>query len=487
MSIRGYKYVCGVLFLAILCLNSFARQSGSETTSSFRDTTVQPELLPPPDVSVSSSPFIIGEIVIQGNKRTKPYIISRELPYKEGDSVILSELLKGFEVARIQLMNTALFNDVVVAVKSFRGYFVDILITVKERWYIFPIPYLKPVDRNISEWAKQGYGMDRLNYGFKFTYYNFTGRNDKLRMWLITGYTRQIQFQYDQPYADQTLKHGYRIGFSYSTNREVNYTTEGNQQTFIDSLSNIRRWHASLEYTYRPGLRTFHGLRLGFTQQVVDSTVVILNPKYFGSGKSRLTYPEIEYTIRYINVDYLPFPLTGWMGELSLMRRGLQKDMDMWQLAGKVTKGWKIASKTYFTWQGHVIVRAPFEQPYINQRMFGYGDLYLRGLEKYVVDGVAAFMTRNTFRRELFRFSIPTYLRSATHDRIPFTIYARTFADIGYSHNPYYTSNSLTNRMLYTGGLGIDVKTFYDFILRFDYSFNQLGQKGLFLHVKNDF
>ena len=38
-----------------------------------------------------------------------------------------------------------------------------------------------------------------------------------------------------------------------------------------------------------------------------------------------------------------------------------------------------------------------------------------------------------------------------------------------------------------TGGLGVDVVTFYDFILRFDYSFNQLGQKGLFLHVKNDF
>ena len=62
-------------------------------------------------------------------------------------------------------MNTTLFNDVVVALKSFRGYYVDIIISVKERWYIFPLPYLKPIDRNLTEWATQGLGFDRLNYG----------------------------------------------------------------------------------------------------------------------------------------------------------------------------------------------------------------------------------------------------------------------------------------------------------------------------------
>jgi hypothetical protein len=41
--------------------------------------------------------------------------------------------------------------------------------------------------------------------------------------------------------------------------------------------------------------------------------------------------------------------------------------------------------------------------------------------------------------------------------------------------------------MLYTAGLGVDVVTFYDFIIRVDYSFNQLGENGLFLHIKGDF
>src|SRR5688572_26438395 len=209
MMAKGLKYVVGLLY--VLVSHVVIAQPGlpDSTLISRSDTAL-------PDSQYSSPPFTIGEITIEGNRRTKPFIILRELPFKSDDSVRLPDVVNAFEIARRQLMNTTLFNEVVVALKSFRGYYLDVTITVKERWYIFPIPYLKPVDRNISEWAKQGYGMDRLNYGFKFTYYNFTGRNDKLRMWLITGYTRQIEFQYDQPYADASLKHGYKIGFSYA-------------------------------------------------------------------------------------------------------------------------------------------------------------------------------------------------------------------------------------------------------------------------------
>ncbi len=41
--------------------------------------------------------------------------------------------------------------------------------------------------------------------------------------------------------------------------------------------------------------------------------------------------------------------------------------------------------------------------------------------------------------------------------------------------------------MLYTAGFGIDLVTFYDLSFKLDYSFNQLGQNGLFLHIRNDF
>jgi hypothetical protein len=464
----------------VVLIDSIDKSSGSS-----RGANKEEEFLPVQ--SSYTKPFEVGEILIEGNKRTKPYIIARELPFKSGDSVNLTELVQGFEIARQQLMNTRLFNEVVVALKSFRGHVVDVSIQVKERWYIFPIPYIKPVDRNLAEWAKQGYGADRLNYGFKFTYYNFTGRSDKLRLWLITGYSKQIQFLYDQPYADKSLKHGYKVGFSYLSNREVNYATAHNQQIFNDSLSGIKKLQANLEYTYRPGLRTFHSLRLGYVRQEVDSQLLELNPKFFSAGKNILAYPEITYTVNHYNVDYIPYPLKGWMGEASISKKGFNAETNMWQLGAKFTKGFEIGKKTFYGLQGHGVLRYPFDQPFVNHQLFGYGDLYLRGLEKYVVDGVGGLMIRNTLRRELFRFNIPTFIRSTTHDKIPFRIYAKAYTDAGYAHNKMFKQNSLTNRMLYTAGFGVDVVTMYDFILRFDYSFNQLGQNGLFLHIKNEF
>lgn len=434
-----------------------------------------------------STPFIMGEIYVEGNKRTKPYIIQRELPFKAGDSILLTDLVKAFEVARQQLFNTGLFNEVVVSLKAFRGYYVDVNITIKERWYIFPLPYLKPVDRNIAEWAKQGFGLDRVNYGFKFTHYNFSGRNDKLRLWLITGYTKQVQFQYEQPFADKSLKHGYRLGFMYSSNKEVNFNTTNNEQVFVDTFARgIKQWSANIDYIYRPGLRTFNNVRFQITSMQVDSAIVGLNPKYFPQGRTSVIFPELSYTLNYYKVDYIHFPLTGWMGEVGFLKRGFSKQMNLWQLSGRLTKSWELSKKNYLMWQAYGVVRVPFDQPFVNHRLFGYGELYLRGLEKYVIDGVAGFMSRQSYRRELFRFNVPTFLKSKSHDHIPFRIYARTFADMGYAYNKSFPANSLVNRMLYTWGMGVDVVTFYDLILRFDYSFNQLGQNGLFLHIKND-
>ena len=457
------------------------------TTSSYAQFAPVDTVANPVKIIPKVADFVIGNIIITDNNRTKPYIIERELPFQQGDSVYLPELVQKFEIARQQLVNTRLFVEAVVALKSFRGYFVDIIIDVKERWYLFPLPYLKPIDRNLSEWARQGFGADRLNYGFKFLQYNFTGRNDKLRFWLITGYTKQIQFQYDQPYADKTLKHGYKVGFSFSSNKEINYATINDQQRFTDTFSGIKKVYAFAEYNYRPGLRTFHSLHIGFTHQQIDSNILRVNPKYYKDGKNKMDLPEISYSVNHYNVDYIPFPLTGWLGEGSILKRGIRPNTEMWQLALKYIRAVPLGRKLYFNWQAQGTIRYPFDQPFYNSQLFGYGDLYLRGLERYVIDGVAGIMARHTLRKEVLKFSVPTQLKSSSHSRIPFTIYAKTYTDIGFSYNKTFKDNSLANRMMYTAGLGLDVVTFYDFIFRLDYSFNQLGQKGLFLHLKNEF
>jgi hypothetical protein len=41
---------------------------------------------------------------------------------------------------------------------------------------------------------------------------------------------------------------------------------------------------------------------------------------------------------------------------------------------------------------------------------------------------------------------------------------------------------------MYTGGIGLDVISIYDIVIRFEYSFNHIRERGLFVHktdVKN--
>jgi hypothetical protein len=78
-------------------------------------------------------------------------------------------------------------------------------------------------------------------------------------------------------------------------------------------------------------------------------------------------------------------------------------------------------------------------------------------------------------------------IRNKIVPKIPFSFYAKTFADAGYSHSKLNNDSRLGNRLLYTGGFGLDVLTLYDINIMLQYSFNQLGEKGLFLHARGGF
>jgi len=186
------------------------------------------DTLPPSILIISPEQgrkYIVGNIFISGNKVTRYYIIDREIPFKSGDSLTLQQLTRYFVQAREHLINTRLFNEVTVSLKAFRGFTVDISVDVKERWYIFPLPYVRPVDRNFTAWAQQGYSLSRFDYGLKYSQYNFTGRNDNLRVWIITGYSREFEIAYDNPNTGKNLTHGFGGGFLISGQQEIDIIT----------------------------------------------------------------------------------------------------------------------------------------------------------------------------------------------------------------------------------------------------------------------
>lgn len=435
--------------------------------------------------------FTVRNIVITGNRKTKESVILRELPFKKGDKFLLSELVKKFEDARKQLMNTVLFHEVVVALKSFEEYNVDISIQVKERWYLFPVPYFKVVDRNINQWLIENNAkLNRLNYGMKVLYNNTTGRNDKLNVWLMNGYTKQMSLSYERPYLDKEMKWGMNLGISMGNNKELNYNTVNNKQLFYKDTNNYVRsfFKTYAELSYRRAIKTKHRFGIALTQEKITDTIVTLNPSYFKNGRDKIVFPEFYYQMNYFDVDYIPYPLKGYLAEIYFVKKGVNNIIDLWQLNAKASGSWEVADKTYFGTKISATVKLPFRQPYFNQRLLGYNDFFMQGYEYYVVDGVAGGYVKAQLLREVFNFNVHVKRKKdETPYRVPFRIYAKAYANAGYMHHPQPGLNTLNNRMLYSGGLGFDIITHYDFTFKIEWSFNLLGQNNIYLHKKSYF
>ncbi len=433
----------------------------------------------------------VNDIFLSGYKRTKPYIILREVPFKKGEKLTVPELNKKLRLCKQQLIYTALFVDVEVTPLKVDSAHVFIYIQVKERWYLFPIPYFKIVSRNFNTWwYEQNHSLQRVEYGLKFQQNNATGRNDNLNLWFINGYTQQMSLRYDNPNMGKSLQHGFNIGFGFRRNRELNYDMDSalpNKWGFYKEEDRflITQGYIDFTYTYRPAIRTRHSIKAGYGSYSVDSSVVKLNPDYFGKSATRIRYFDIGYSISYANLDYSPYPMKGFAGEVQIENR-FGKNSNYLQLTARSNNCFKLGRQSSFQLQSVGIIRSPFNQPYVNNSLMGSADIYMRGLEYYVVQGVAGGIARGTIRNELLSFNVLNPFKSKSHDKIPFRLFIKAYGDLGYSYLPNPGISVLNNKLLRTWGLGVDIITFYDVVIRFEYTYNQLGERDLFFHNQTD-
>jgi outer membrane protein assembly factor BamA len=396
-----------------------------------------------------TSIVLIADVSVHGNKKTKPYIIDREIPFKQGQYIRYNELNNLLILAQQQVTNTALFTTVSAYVYKRQNDLVFINVDVKERWYLFPLPYFKLVDRNFNQWwVEQKASLNRTNYGIKFMQNNVSGRNDKLAVNLISGYSNQIQAKYEQPFADNSLKRGFSVAFNFSRQRELNFRSDQSKQAFYKQdkfvMQNIR---AEVAYLYRPAIKTRHSLKFAYVNSSVNDTIIKLNPNYYPNGKTLVSYPEFSYTVQYFKADYNAYPTRGFIADASVIRKGLfNSDMNLTQLQFHTNYAVPITKKMHVYLQSSGILKLPFDQPFVNQQLFGYGDAFLRGLEYYITDGVAGIMGRATLRRELFSATLRSPSSTKKTISIPFRFFIKAGEDIGYTYNKTPGNSLLSNK-----------------------------------------
>ncbi len=440
--------------------------------------------------SLRLQPSVIEQIVVTGNRKTKLYIIHRELTFKEGDSLAAFILESAIERSRQNLMNTALFNFVEIRYFQGIGNTVVVHINLTERWYLWPTPVFEIADRNINEWWQRK-DLSRTNYGMYIRQENFSGRDDIAQVQALFGYTRRMGLYYTIPYINRKLNIGLAAGFYSTRVKEVAYSTADNKLQFYKDPDKFLRqeMQAFIRLSKRQGLYHFYNTTVDYRTSKVDDTVLILNNRYFTDYFPRQQHLAITWHYRYDTRDYQPYALMGNLFELEVSKIGLgflKHEPNLIAIAAGLRKYIPIGRRwhTAFALKGRIMQRA--EAPFFNQRALGYGYDYIRGYDLYVLNGQDFGLIRTNFKYTL----IPTrvyqfpFLRTEKFRRFPLSMYLNSFFDAGYvSDKQFGSTNKLSNAWQYGYGLSLDVVTYYDVVLRFEYAINRIGDSGLYFRM----
>ena len=99
-----------------------------------------------------------------------------------------------------------------------------------------------------------------------------------------------------------------------------------------------------------------------------------------------------------------------------------------------------------------------------------------------MIDGQNYFLTKNSLRFQIIKpkyHEVGMLKKLRSFSTIPFYAYLNLFYDGAYVQEKYYTkTNDLANSWQNGYGLGVDFVSYYDLVLRIEYSFNKQNQKS---------
>ncbi len=438
----------------------------------------------------------VDKIFVTGNEKTKEKIILRELSLSKNQMILSSELDEILKADRKKLLNTQLFLEVTLSPVRLESDSVDLIVRVVERWYTIPSPFFRLADRNFNVWlTTQNRDWRRVEYGVRFFKYNFRGLNERLYFYTQFGFTRQFAMRYVIPYIDKAQKNGLEFRFGYSENSNISYLTRDHQLIFTDSLPGLaaRNYKGMIGWRYRPSFYNNHWFIAGYVQQQVADTISELNPNYFLHTGNRQQYFTLSYGFRSDHRDYIAYPLKGYRWEVEVQKLGIGifDDLNMVRVEGGYQRYVDLGKGFYFAGSAQGYLSAPRRQPYANFIGLGYNRTWLRGYELEAIEGQAYVIQQNTLSKRVFsrKFDLSRVVPIPQFSTLPLSIYLKGYADQGYLRNtlPYEQSNRLNNRYLMGYGLGVDVVSFYDFVIRLERSWRINGDPGFYFHLNKTF
>ena len=445
-------------------------------------------------VQDSSRVLTIRNIHILGNEKTKEQIITRELTVKPGDTRQLKELNDTLKFDRNRIYNTNLFNVVQVSLQELDSGQADILINVTERWYIYPVPLFKLADRNFNDWwVNRDRDFQRVNFGIVYSQFNVRGRAERLRLTAQTGFEDRFILNYKFPYIDKKQHHGLIPEVFLIQSKNLGFQTEDHLRTFIQAESEMREsLGVSLLHTYRKRFYDYHFSGVGIYNTNIADTIAFLNPNYLGDGRTHQRFMTATYGYQLDTRDNINYPKSGTNFIGSMTKTGLGfGDVDYVSANVRLAKYWNL-NKGYTTAhsvQGYWSSDA--SRPLLNYYGLGFEpQVYVRGYELDLVEGSSFLLSKNSTRKLLWKSKaqLGKGMPIRQFRTIPIAFYGKIFFDgayvWGFENNEL--NRRLTDKFIYGTGLGIDMVTIHDLVIRFEYSTNWDGETQFFLNFMTD-
>lgn len=436
--------------------------------------------------SAQAQQYRVDSIVVEGIKKTKALVVTRQMTFTTGDTLDRDDFEEVLKINRSNIYNLGLFTSVEL-VPELGLNSLTMHVQVQERWYVWPTPELNVLERTFGEWW-QDKDLDRLVYGLGVDWSNFTGWNDRLSVYAQGGYSQVLAASYYRPFLFPKAQIDGSFALRFSSDKEIGYSTE---QGFLQLLrlqnSRMRQTYLGrATFSKRLSARKQIQFSVGYNHYNINDSINFVNTDYLPGIGSVAHYPSIG--IAYVNDqrDIRSFPLEGHKVSGSLRQIGLPGigTSRFAKLSLSFSHHIPIGRRWNFAYGGQQFVLLGKRTPYFEKYFIGFGS-FLRGYEPYVIDGSFINLTKAEWKFGIIPYKM-AHLKWLPFPRFrdfPMGLYLSTYADAGYVTDWTFNNqdNTLKNKMLLGYGVGLNFVTIYDFMMRIEYSFNNLGGRGLYL------
>jgi outer membrane protein assembly factor BamA len=363
----------------------------------------------PDTLAQQDSALVVKEVVVHGNTITREFVIRREMSLMAG--VVLTQ--ERIDRDRNQIYNLGLFNRVEIDYTE-QDSGAIVIVTVDERWYLFPFPVIGMRYRDIKN----------LYYGAGIVHQNFRGRNEKVFASLVFGYDRWFNLVYQNP----KITDDDDIFLTANLTLQRMHSLSPNDAMYLNT--NISAWGSVGK---RFGIHQMVSLSAGYEVWQVSNPG--LGRTASASGRDAFVSAGAAY--RFDTRNIREYPTSGTFIQLSVTKNGLGNQavditnviedsrfyIGLWEWAGLALR-----AKTNMTWGG---VIPPYRKAY-----FGYDDR-IRGYFNKKIESENTALASVEIRLPILapRYFEAEFIKIPQFRMLRYGLYFGLFADAGRAWN----------------------------------------------------